>query len=97
MEILAPEDVNKCVKCELCKQRGRVIWGEGNKYASVMLILDNPGTSEYNEGIPFVCKTRKILQDAVRLSGLKEEDIYLTFILKCRPVRKYDKISLKHV
>ena len=36
-------------------------------------------------------KTRKILQDAVRLSGLGEEDIYLTFLLKCHPVRKHDK------
>jgi DNA polymerase len=86
-----PEHAANCSKCELCSQRTRMIWGEGNPKAPIIVILDNPGAREDKEGEPFVCGTRQTLQDAAYRAGLTMEDIFVTYILKCRPLRRYDK------
>lgn len=80
-----------CSKCELCSQRTRMIWGEGNPQAPIIVILDNPGAREDKEGKPFVCGTRETLQYSAYHAGLTMNDIFVTYILKCRPVRRYDK------
>lgn len=46
----APNGIEHCEICELSKQRNRVIWGEGNPKAPLMMILDNPGAREDREG-----------------------------------------------
>lgn len=90
-EIPAPAEAIQCRKCSLCSQRARVLWGEGNPEAPVMIILDNPGAREDKEGRPFVCGTRLTLREAMSRSGLTHEDVYLTYLLKCRPTRKYKR------
>ncbi len=90
-EAEAPPEAINCQKCELHKQRARVIWGEGNLHAPIIVLLDNPGAREDKEGDPFVCGSRQTLQLAAFEAGLKMEDLYITYILKCRPVRRYDK------
>ncbi|HEX2946282.1 MAG TPA: uracil-DNA glycosylase [Clostridia bacterium] len=90
-EDTAPEEAINCRKCELCRQRSRVIWGEGNPSAPIAVILDNPGAREDKEGNPFVCGARLKLQEAAHEAGLGAEDLYVTYILKCRPARRYDK------
>lgn len=91
MEEAVPVEVEGCTKCALCAQRSRMIWGEGNPKAPVIAVLDNPGAREDREGRPMICPTRQTLQEGAYRAGLKPEDIYVTYILKCRPVRKYDK------
>jgi DNA polymerase len=68
-----------------------MVWGEGNPEAPIMIILDNPGAREDREGNAFVCGTRQTLHQAATEAGLKRDDLYVTFILKRRPVRAYDK------
>lgn len=80
-----------CAACELARHRSRVIWGEGNPHAPVMVILDNPGAREDHAGQSFVCGTRETLQHAIWEVGLSADDIYVTYILKCRPIRAYTK------
>ncbi|MCX7709282.1 MAG: uracil-DNA glycosylase [Clostridia bacterium] len=86
-----PEQYQFCERCELCAQRARMIWGEGSPNASILVILDNPGLRENQEGVSFVCGTRQALQKAAFNAGLGMQELYVTYILKCRPVRKYDK------
>lgn len=90
-ELPAPLKVQECNKCELALQRARVIWGEGNPSGSVAVILDNPGAREDKFGEPFLCGTRQALQEAIFKSGIKQEEVFVTWLLKCRPVRKYNK------
>lgn len=90
-EEVTPTEVMSCRKCELHQQRSRVIWGEGNPKAPVIVILDNPGAREDKNGEPFICGTRQTLQWAAYEAGLKMEDLYITYILKCRPIRRYNK------
>jgi len=86
-----PAHAVHCQNCELCSHRQRVIWGEGNPDAPIIVLLDNPGLREDREGNPFVCGTRETLQRGMRDAGLALEMVYVTFLLKCRPKRAYNK------
>lgn len=90
-EHTAPVYAAGCEKCELCAQRTRIVWGEGNPEGNVIVVLDNPGSREDREGNPFVCGARQTLQRAAFEAGFSPEDLYITYILKCRPKRAYDK------
>ncbi|QYR21775.1 uracil-DNA glycosylase [Paenibacillus sp. sptzw28] len=86
-----PPHAIECQRCELSKQRQRVIWGEGNPDAPVFILLDNPGAREDREGHPFVCGTRETLQHGLLEVGIAIKSVYVSYLLKCRPVRTYDK------
>lgn len=97
-----PPNVENCADCGLIHHRSRMIWGEGNPKAPIMIILDNPGAREDKDGSSYVCGTRQSLQQAAYSVGLKEDDLYVTYILKRRPVKAYDKsrtreICMKHL
>lgn len=86
-----PGHAEFCDRCELAGQRQRVIWGEGNPSADVLVLLDNPGAREDREGNAFVCGTRETLQQAADEAGFRPEDLYVTYVVKCRPRKAYDK------
>ncbi|HBN83324.1 MAG TPA: uracil-DNA glycosylase [Clostridiales bacterium] len=90
-ETKVPPEALDCQKCELYRQRSRMIWGEGNTSAPVLLILDNPGAREDKDGNAYVCGTRQTLQLAAFNAGFKAEDLYVTYVLKCQPKRQYNK------
>lgn len=90
-EEAAPPHAQQCSRCELAGQRRRVIWGEGNPDAPIMMILDNPGAREDGEGNAFLCGTRETLRRGMRAAGVPAESVYVTYLLKCRPIRAYDK------
>jgi len=90
-EDAVPGEAINCQKCELCMQRSRMIWGEGNPLAPLLVVLDNPGAREGKDGSAFVCGARQTLQLAAHKAGLNQKDMYVTYILKCQPKRRYDK------
>ena len=90
-----PQDAGAYEQCEICTPRSRIIWGEGNPKAPVVIILDNPGAREDREGKEYVCGTRQTLQTALHHANLAAEDVYLTYLLKCRPLRAYHKEEVK--
>lgn len=90
-----PEQLLSCRECGLYAHGSRMVWGEGNPDAPIMIILDNPGAREDREGSPKVCGTRQTLQQAANQAGLDEIDLYVTYILKRRPLKAYDKKSVR--
>ncbi len=90
-----PEEFLGCRGCEL-GDRSRMIWGEGNPSAPLFVILDNPGARENKEGTPYLCGTRETMQKAALEAGLDLESLYVTYLLKCRPTRAYDKEGARH-
>ena len=87
----APQEADKYKQCEVYAQNPRIIWGEGNPKAPIVVILDNPGEREDKGGNEYICGTRQTLQRAIHEVGLDLDDIYITYLLKCRPLHKYDK------
>lgn len=90
-EDTAPPAHRSCRKCELSRHSSRIIWGEGNPAAPLFVVLDNPGAREDKDGFPFLCGTRETMQTAAFAAGLKPGSIYVSYILKCRPRKAYDK------
>lgn len=79
------EVVKKCTKCNLCRNRTNIVFGTGNKRADVMFIGEGPGADEDREGIPFVGKAGKLMNQAFLGIGISREDVYIGNIVKCRP------------
>ncbi|GKV67321.1 MULTISPECIES: uracil-DNA glycosylase [unclassified Sporosarcina] len=92
-----PKEQLECRECGLYRQGSRMVWGEGNPRAPILVILDNPGVREDRERNPMVCGTRQTLQQALHEVGLSKDTIYVTYILKRRPVRKYDKEQVRSI
>ncbi len=90
-EDAAPVKSQSCRLCELCHQRTRVIWGEGNPSAPLFVVLDNPGAREDKDGVPYLCGTRETMQKAAYEAGIVPGSMYISYILKCRPRKAYDK------
>lgn len=79
------EVVKKCEKCGLCKGRTNTVFGVGNENADIMFIGEGPGADEDKEGIPFVGKAGKLMDQAFIGLGINREDVYIANIVKCRP------------
>ncbi len=77
--------VKKCEKCGLCKGRANTVFGVGNENADIMFIGEGPGADEDREGIPFVGKAGKLMDQAFIGLGINREDVYIANIVKCRP------------
>ncbi len=90
-----PQEAELYQQCEICTEKSRLIWGEGNPHAPVVVILDNPGAREDKDGIEYVCGTRQTLQRALAQANIAPDDIYVTYLLKCRPHRRYNKEGVR--
>ena len=85
------DDSGPCRRCELSGHGSRFIWGEGNPAAPLFVVLDNPGAREDQAGDPFLCGTRETMQRAAYEAGLGPDSFYVSYLLKCRPRKAYDK------
>ncbi len=79
------EACKNCTKCNLCEARKNVVIGTGNKSAKIMFIGEGPGADEDIQGIPFVGKAGKLMDQAFQGIGIKREEVYIANIVKCRP------------
>lgn len=80
----------RCQRCHLWRTRTQVVFGEGKVGAAVMLVGEGPGESEDREGHPFVGRAGVLLNGALRVAGLLREEIWITNLVRSRPVRKVD-------
>ncbi len=77
--------VENCYLCELSKTRKNVLFGEGNLNAELMLINDEPSSSEDELKSFFVGKTGEQLSKMIEnVLPLKKEDVYITNLVKCK-------------
>jgi len=74
-----------CKKCKLCTNRTNIVFGTGNKNASIMLIGEGPGADEDLQAKPFVGKAGQLMNMAFQGLGINRDDIYIANIVKCRP------------
>jgi uracil-DNA glycosylase len=77
--------MSMCSNCALRCGALRVVPGDGNAEAEIMLIGEAPGKKEDELGIPFVGAAGKFLDEMLATINLKREDIYIANVCKCRP------------
>lgn len=69
----------------------KIVFGDGNANSKIMLVGEAPGGDEEKQGRPFVGKAGKNLMKFLAISNLKREEVYLTNVVKIRPVRLSQK------
>ena len=77
--------IKNCQKCNLCKARQNIVFGVGNKNATIMFIGEGPGADEDRLGEPFVGRAGKLMNMAFKMVGINRENVYIANIVKCRP------------
>jgi len=60
-----------------------------------MLVGEGPGASEDAQGIPFVGKAGKFLDDMLAMIGLDRTKVYIANIVKCRPPENRDPLNVE--
>ena len=71
-----------CKGCDLWKRATQTVFGEGSRGAEVMLVGEQPGDQEDQQGRPFVGPAGKLLDRALEAAGIDRDDVYVTNAVK---------------
>jgi uracil-DNA glycosylase len=76
------EAVQDCRGCELYRDATQAVMGRGRKGARLVLLGEQPGDREDQEGEPFVGPAGRVLDRALDEAGIASEDVYRTNVVK---------------
>jgi DNA polymerase len=76
------EAAEHCRGCDLYKNATQVVFGEGPRRASMMLMGEAPGDEEDKQGQPFVGPAGRLLDDVLDEIGLARDEVYVTNAVK---------------
>jgi uracil-DNA glycosylase len=74
-----------CMKCQLGDTRKNFVFGTGNPNADALILGEGPGAEEDEQGIPFVGRAGKLLNDILKAIKFERNEVYIANIVKCRP------------
>jgi uracil-DNA glycosylase family 4 len=93
-EVLA--QARGCVRCtELAATRKTVVFGAGNADADLMFVGEAPGASEDEQGVPFVGRAGKLLEQLLSEVGMTRSEVFIANVLKCRPPGNRDPLPVE--
>jgi uracil-DNA glycosylase family 4 len=93
-EVLA--QTRACERCpELAAARKTVVFGAGNADAELMFVGEAPGASEDEQGLPFVGRAGKLLDQLLGEIGLERSQVFVCNTLKCRPPGNRDPLPVE--
>jgi len=86
------EEIKKCRKCNLWKNKLNYVIGDGNIFSKIMFIGEAPGAEEDKQGKPFVGAAGKYLSKVIKEKiGFEDRsNYYITNVIKCRPPNNRD-------
>jgi uracil-DNA glycosylase len=76
------EAAARCEGCDLYRDATQVVFGQGRPEARIMFIGEQPGDQEDLAGSPFVGPAGKVLDRALRDSGIDRGEVYVTNAVK---------------
>jgi DNA polymerase len=79
------QEARACTSCPLHQTRTKVVFGAGNADADLMFVGEAPGQQEDLQGLPFVGRAGKLLDQLLGEVGLDRADVFITNVLKSRP------------
>ena len=90
LEVVAAEAAT-CTRCRLAEGRTQVVFGTGSPTARLLFIGEAPGAEEDRQGIPFVGRSGKLLDQLIDEElGMRRADVYIANVVKCRPPENRD-------
>ena len=89
-------EARRCARCsDLAASRKTVVFGSGNANAELMFVGEAPGASEDEQGLPFVGRAGKLLDQLLAEIGMERADVFVCNTLKCRPPGNRDPLPLE--
>ena len=80
------DEIGDCTRCPLAYAgRHKIVFGDGSPTARLMFVGEGPGADEDAQGLPFVGKAGKLLNNMIAAMGLARAEVYIANIVKCRP------------
>jgi DNA polymerase len=70
----------------MCVGRTQAVFGMGARRARWMVIGEAPGLDEDRDGDPCAGKAGELLTAMLRACGVQRDEVFLTNVLKCRPL-----------
>lgn len=67
------------------KDINNAVFNDGDPHSPIMFIGEAPGETEIKEGVPFVGKSGKLLQEMLDIAGFTRNTIYITNCMIWRP------------
>ena len=71
-----------CRGCHLYQHATQVVFGEGAAKAKIVLVGEQPGDREDQEGHPFVGPAGRLLDEALQHAGIARPQVYITNVVK---------------
>jgi uracil-DNA glycosylase len=81
-----------CTRCPLSRGRTQVVFGNGNADADLMFVGEGPGHHEDLQGLPFVGRAGKLLDQLLEEIGLSRGEVFVANVVKCRPPGNRDPL-----
>jgi uracil-DNA glycosylase family protein len=76
------EGVQECHGCELYRDATQGVMGDGPEDADLMVVGEQPGDKEDQQGTPFVGPAGRLLDKALAEAGIDPEAVYRTNVVK---------------
>ncbi|TPQ30753.1 uracil-DNA glycosylase [Bradyrhizobium guangdongense] len=76
------EEAAHCRACPLWKDATQIVFGEGPRNATIMLVGEQPGDKEDLAGHPFVGPAGQMLDRALEEAGIDRKKVYVTNAVK---------------
>jgi DNA polymerase len=87
------DDAATCTRCALAAGRTNVVFGTGDSASDLMFIGEGPGAEEDKQGLPFVGRSGKLLDQLLyEEMGLTRDRVYIANVVKCRPPNNRDPL-----
>ncbi|WP_454056545.1 UdgX family uracil-DNA binding protein [Cupriavidus sp. Marseille-Q8015] len=74
--------LDACRRCELWRNATQGVPGDGPRHARVMLVGEQPGAQEDQQGAPFVGPAGHMLDEALARAGLARDSVFMTNAVK---------------
>jgi DNA polymerase len=78
-------NLDSCTRCRLHESRTKIVFGDGNPHARLVIVGEAPGFHEDQQGIPFVGRAGQLLNKILEAIDIKREEVYICNLVKCRP------------
>ena len=77
------DQVSEGTLCSPQCKHTEIVYGHGHPGAKILFVGDSPGPREDEVGLPFVDEAGLLLGKMIRAMGMKRNDTYLTYLVKC--------------
>ena len=89
------EGIRTCTACPLHKSRTLAVPGEGSAKAEIFFVGEAPGNEEDRQGLPFVGRSGKFLDELLKIANIKRKDVFITGSVKCHPTTNRTPILIE--